>query len=160
MSDVLDERGEAVAVEIGEAAFYQHLDVTSEADWSRALEATLARFGSLDVLVNNAAILLMKALPDTELEEFERVVAVNQTGTFLGMKAAAAPMQAAGGGSIVNVASIDAVRAQNSLVAYCASKWAVRGMTRVAALELGPMTPFSMVSIAKPTTVGVPFQMT
>lgn len=137
VSDVLDERGAAVAKEIGEAALYQHLDVSSEADWSRALEATLSRFGSLDVLVNNAAILLMKALPDTELEEFERVVAVNQTGTFLGMKAAAVPMQAAGGGSIVNVASIDAVRTQNSLVAYCASKWAVRGMTRVAALELG-----------------------
>jgi len=137
VSDVLDERGEALARELGDAALYQHLDVSSEADWARALEATLGRFGSLDVLVNNAAVLLMKALPETELAEFEHVIAVNQAGTFLGMKAAVEPMKGAGGGSIVNVASIDGVRTQNGLVAYCASKWAVRGMTRVAALELG-----------------------
>jgi 3alpha(or 20beta)-hydroxysteroid dehydrogenase len=137
VSDVLDERGEAVAAQIGEAALYQRLDVTSEADWARAVECAVDRFGSLDILVNNAAILLMKALPDTELAEFQRVVAVNQVGTFLGMKAAFEPMKRAGGGSIVNVSSIDGLRTQNGLVAYCASKWAVRGMTRVAALELG-----------------------
>jgi 3alpha(or 20beta)-hydroxysteroid dehydrogenase len=137
VSDVLDERGAALAAEIGGAALYQHLDVSREEDWARAVDATLARFGSLDVLVNNAAILLMKSLPDTALAEFERVVAVNQTGTFLGMKAAFEPMKAAGGGSIVNVSSVDGLRTQNSLVAYCATKWAVRGMTRVAALELG-----------------------
>jgi len=137
VSDILDERGEGVAKELGDAAIYQHLDVSCDADWTRAVATTLARFGSLNVLVNNAAVLLMKSLPDTELAEFERVVAVNQTGTFLGMKAAVEPMKAAGGGSIVNVASIDGMRSQNSLVAYCASKWAVRGMTRVAALELG-----------------------
>ena len=137
VSDVLDERGEAVAAELGAAARYQHLDVTSEDDWARAVERAERELGSLDVLVNNAAVLLMKSLPETTREDFERVVAVNQTGTFLGMKAAVEPMKRAGRGCIVNVSSIDGVRTQNSLVAYCASKWAVRGMTRVAALELG-----------------------
>lgn len=137
VSDILDARGEAVAKDLGASGLYLHLDVTSEEDWSRAVERCTDAFGSLDVLVNNAAVLLMKSLPDTELAEFRRVVEVNQVGTFLGMKAAAAPMRRAGRGSIVNVSSIDGIRSQNSLVAYCASKWAVRGMTRVAALELG-----------------------
>jgi len=137
VSDVLDERGAALAREIGGQAVYHHLDVTSEADWAQAVARAEETFGSLDVLVNNAAVLLMKSLPDTERADFERVVAVNQTGPFLGMKAVIEPMKRAGGGSVVNVASIDAVRTQNSLVAYCATKWALRGMTRVAALEMG-----------------------
>src|SRR5690606_14794242 len=95
------------------------------------------RFGRLDVLVNNAAVLHMAAIPDTTVEDFWRVVRVNQIGPFLGIRAAVAPMRDAGGGSIVNVASVDGLRGQNGVVAYASTKWAVRGITRVAALELG-----------------------
>ncbi len=137
LADICDDPGEGVAGELGEAAHYVHLDVTSETDWRSAVEVATERFGSLDVLVNNAGVLLLAAIADTELAEFERVVRVNQIGTFLGIKAVIGPMQQAGAGSIVNISSIDGLSAQNGLMAYAASKWAVRGMTRVAALELG-----------------------
>jgi 3alpha(or 20beta)-hydroxysteroid dehydrogenase len=101
------------------------------------VEAATGHFGSPDILVNNAGVLLLAAIPDTELADFERVVRVNQTGTFLGIKVVSEPMKRAGAGSIVNISSIDGLSAQNGLIAYAASKWAVRGMTRVAALELG-----------------------
>ncbi len=100
LADVLDDRGEAVAKDLGAAALYLHLDVTSEADWRRAVDATTDRFGSLDVLVNNAAVLHMAAIEDTELSDFERVVRVNQTGTFLGIKSVVEPMRRGGGGSM------------------------------------------------------------
>ena len=137
LADVLDDPGEAVAKQIGEAALYLHLDVRSEDEWRRAVERTVEHFGSVDILVNNAAVLHMAAISETALADFERVVAVNQTGTFLGIKSVVEPMKAAGRGSIVNLSSIDGLRAQTGLVAYSASKWAVRGITRVAALELG-----------------------
>ena len=137
LADILDERGESLAKELGPAALYRHLDVTSEAEWRDAIDATLDHFGSLDVLVNNAAVLHLAAICDTELADFERVVRVNQIGTFLGVKCAAGAMQAAGGGSIVNISSIDGLRGQNGVVAYASSKWAVRGITKVAAVELG-----------------------
>jgi 3alpha(or 20beta)-hydroxysteroid dehydrogenase len=137
LSDIRDDLGEGVARELGDAACYVHLDVTSETDWQRAVGVATGRFGSLDVLVNNAAILLLAAIPDTELADFERVVRVNQVGTFLGIKAVVGPMREAGAGAIVNISSIDGLSAQNGLIAYASSKWAVRGMTRVAALELG-----------------------
>jgi 3alpha(or 20beta)-hydroxysteroid dehydrogenase len=137
LADILDEPGEAVAKELGDAACYVHLDVTNETDWKRAVARTVDRFGSLDVLVNNAAVLHMSAIADTELADFERVVRVNQVGTFLGIKSVVEPMKRAGRGSIVNVSSIDGLQGHNGAVAYCSSKWAVRGITRVAALELG-----------------------
>jgi 3alpha(or 20beta)-hydroxysteroid dehydrogenase len=137
LADIRDDLGEGVARELGVEAHYVHLDVTSEADWRRAVEETIARFGFLNVLVNNAGILLLAAIPDTALAEFERVVRVNQIGTFLGIKAVVGPMQEAGAGAIVNVSSVDGLSAKNGLIAYASSKWAVRGMTRVAALELG-----------------------
>ena len=137
LADVLDDPGEAVAKQIGEAALYLHLDVRCEEDWQRVVARAVERFGSLDVLVNNAAVLHMAAISDTALADFERVVAINQTGTFLGIKSVVEPMKAAGRGSIVNISSIDGTRGRNGLVAYGASKWAVRGITRVAALELG-----------------------
>jgi 3alpha(or 20beta)-hydroxysteroid dehydrogenase len=89
------------------------------------------------VLVNNAAITHFASITDTTLEDYNRVVSINQTGTFLGMRSCAEPMKAAGGGAIVNVSSIDGLQAKNGLVAYAATKWAIRGMTKVAALELG-----------------------
>jgi 3alpha(or 20beta)-hydroxysteroid dehydrogenase len=137
IGDVLEAEGEAVAKELGDAAAFVRLDVTSEADWARAVERTTARFGGLTALVNNAGVLQMKPLEETTLADYERHVRVNQIGPFLGMRAAVPALKAGGGGSIVNVASVDGLSAKPNIVAYAATKWALRGMTRVAALELG-----------------------
>jgi 3alpha(or 20beta)-hydroxysteroid dehydrogenase len=137
IGDLLEAEGEALAKELGDAAAFVKLDVGIEADWSRAVERTLARFGRLDVLVNNAGVLAMKPLEETTLADFERHVRVNQIGPFLGMRAAVPALKQAGGGSIVNVSSVDGLSAKPNIVAYAATKWALRGMTRVAALELG-----------------------
>jgi 3alpha(or 20beta)-hydroxysteroid dehydrogenase len=137
VADILEERARLVAKELGGASVFERLDVTSEEDWQRVVAATADRLGAVDVLVNNAAVLHMAAIEDTALADYERIVRVNQVGTFLGIKAVAPVMKRAGRGSIVNVASIDGMSAKNGIVAYAASKWAVRGMTRVAALELG-----------------------
>lgn len=137
LADVLDELGEKVAAELGDAALYVHLDVTQEADWERGVAATLERFGRLDVLVNNAAILHIAPLEQTSLEDWERVTSVNHTGPFLGIRAVAPIMREGGGGSIVNVSSIDGLEGMNFIVAYGATKWALRGLTKCAAIELG-----------------------
>lgn len=140
IGDLLEAEGEAVAKDLGDAAAFVRLDVSSEADWARAVERTLARFsgpGGLSVLVNNAAILDMKPLEETTLADFERHVRVNQIGPFLGMRTVLPALKAAGGGSIVNVSSVDGLSAKPHIIAYAATKWALRGMTRVAALELG-----------------------
>lgn len=137
LADVRDELGSAVAKELGDAAHYAHLDVTEETDWRRGVEAACERFGGVDVLVNNAAILHLESIEDTTVEDFRRVVDVNQLGTFLGIRAVVAPMRAGGGGSIVNVSSIDGLEGMNGTVAYASSKWGVRGISRVAAIELG-----------------------
>lgn len=136
LADVLDAEGEAVAKDIGDAARYVHLDVSSEHDWRHAI-ATAEDVGPLNVLVNNAAILRFNAIVDTTLEEYLQVVMVNQVGTFLGIRSAVEPMKRAGGGSIVNISSIDGIGSKNSLVSYSSSKGAVRSMTKTAALELG-----------------------
>lgn len=138
VGDVRDDAGAAVAAEIGAAARFVHLDVTSEESWAGAVDAAVDAFGSLTVLVNNAGIAEGSSLADTTRESYERVIAVNQTGVFLGMKAVIEPMTAAGGGSIVNVSSIDGLVGMNNVVSYVASKWAVRGMTKTAAMELAP----------------------
>ena len=137
LGDIRDEDGEKVAKDLGTGAHYVHLDVTSEDDWRKAVNEAIDRFASLDVLVNNAAVLLMAAIEDTSLADFERVVRVNQMGTFLGIRSVLAHMKGVGKGSIVNVSSIDGMTAKNGLVAYSSSKWAVRGITRGAAMELG-----------------------
>jgi 3alpha(or 20beta)-hydroxysteroid dehydrogenase len=137
LGDVLDEPGGKLAAELGDAAHFLHLDVTQEDSWRRAVAAAGERYGRLDVLVNNAGILHFSRLEETALEDFERVVRVNQTGCFLGMKAAIPALRAAGGGSIVNVSSIAGLQGVWSGVSYTASKFAVRGMTKSAALELG-----------------------
>jgi 3alpha(or 20beta)-hydroxysteroid dehydrogenase len=137
IADLLEGDGARVAREIGAAARFRRLDVTSEASWGDVVGDTAGELGGIDVLVNNAGVLHMAALDETTLADYERVVRVNQVGPFLGMKAVAPWMKQAGRGSIVNVSSIDGMSAKNGLVAYSASKWAVRGMTRVAAIELG-----------------------
>ncbi|MFC0108543.1 3-oxoacyl-ACP reductase [Kibdelosporangium aridum] len=137
IADILDEQGKELAAELGAAAVYQHLDVTSEEDWTAAVERTLTEFGALNVLVNNAGIVHVKSIVDTTLAEYERVIKVNQVGTFLGMRAAIPALTEAKGGSIINVSSVEGLGGMAFLMAYTASKFAVRGMTKAAAMELG-----------------------
>jgi len=136
IADVLEEPGRALAAQLGEAARFQRLDVSQEGEWEAAMAAAEA-MGPLNVLVNNAAILHAAAITQTSLADYQRVINVNQVGTFLGIRAAIEPMRRAGGGSIVNISSIDGLQSKNGLIAYSASKWAVRGMTKCAAIELG-----------------------
>jgi 3alpha(or 20beta)-hydroxysteroid dehydrogenase len=135
--DVLDDKGKAVAESFGDSVRYMHHDVTSEDDWASAVAATVEAFGQLDVLVNNAGILKFGRIEDMPLAEFRRVVEVNTFGQWLGMKSVIAPMREAGGGSIVNISSIEGFAGASGLSAYSASKFAVRGMTKAAAQELG-----------------------
>ena len=136
IADVLDDLGETLAKELGDAARFVHTDVSSEDDWARTIAAAEG-LGPLNVLVNNAAILVFNSIADTTLDEYMRVIKVNQVGTFLGMRSAIEPMTRAGGGSIINISSIDGIGSKNSLVSYSSSKGAVRSMTKTAALELG-----------------------
>jgi 3alpha(or 20beta)-hydroxysteroid dehydrogenase len=136
LADVLDTEGERVAAELGDAARYISADVRHEGDWERIVAAA-EEMGSLTILVNNAAILLSRSIADTTLDEYQQVIAVNQLGTFLGMRAAIEPMRRAGGGSIINISSAAAIAPMPRQIAYAGSKGAVRAMTKVAALELG-----------------------
>lgn len=137
IADVLDAEGERLAAELGQAARFVHHDVTDEAGWQRLLAQTAQAFAPVDVLVNNAGVLLFKTIADTSKAEFERILAVNLVGCFLGTKLAGAQMVARGRGSIINVSSVDGMKGANGLGAYSASKWAVRGFTKVAAMEFG-----------------------
>jgi len=112
------------------------LDVTNEEEWQTAVSVTESAFGPVTILVNNAGILRAIPMPLMALEDYQSVIDVNQTGVFLGMKSVVASMAQAGGGSIVNTSSIDGFQGSPTLLAYVAAKFAVRGMTRVAALEL------------------------
>jgi 3alpha(or 20beta)-hydroxysteroid dehydrogenase len=136
--DVLDDRGAALAAGLDERACrYVHHDVTSEAGWAAAVAAAVGSFGKLDVLVNNAGVLTFAPIADMPLAEFRRVLEVNAVGCWLGMKAVIEPMKAAGGGSIINISSIEGLTGAAGLSAYTASKFAIRGMTKSAAQELG-----------------------
>ncbi|MET7438118.1 MULTISPECIES: glucose 1-dehydrogenase [unclassified Streptomyces] len=134
VADVLDDQGEALAKEIG--ARYVHLDVSREDDWRAAVDAARTAYGHVDGLVNNAGILRFNELVGTPLEEFEEVVRVNQTGVFLGIRTVAPEIAAAGGGTIVNTASFAGLTGMAYVGAYAATKHAIVGLTRVAALEL------------------------
>ena len=134
---MLGEGGERTAGEI-ERAEYAHLDVTSEQEWDDVVADVMGRHGRLDVLVNNAGIALMGRLVNTTVDDWNLTMAVNQTGVFLGMRAGARAMIEAGdGGAIVNISSVAGMEGLFGSTAYGASKWAVRGMTKVAAKELG-----------------------
>jgi cyclopentanol dehydrogenase len=138
LGDILEKEVRFVADEIragGGAAEAIELDVTSPRDWIAAVELTETTFGRLDVLVNNAGIIDEGGAVDEDLEAWHRVIAVNQTGMFLGMKHAVPAMRRAGGGSIVNVSSTLGVVGADDYIAYQASKGAVRQMTRSAALS-------------------------
>ncbi len=135
--DVRDDQGRYVAAKLDEQSCrYVHLDVTREDDWAAAVTATEETFGRLDVLVNNAGILTFAPIAEMSADSFRRVLEVNAVGCWLGMKAVIEPMKRAGGGSIVNISSIEGFTGAAGLSAYSASKFAVRGMTKAAAQEL------------------------
>ncbi|MCP5043610.1 MAG: SDR family NAD(P)-dependent oxidoreductase, partial [bacterium] len=139
ITDILDAEGKQTAQSIGDSAIYCPHDVRHEDSWAEVVARAQSAFGKLDILVNNAGILHMAPMLETSLEDYMRVVEVNQVSCFLGMKAVAEPMREAGGGSIVNISSIAGLTGTPLLIAYTASKFATRGMTKVAALELGPL---------------------
>ncbi|WP_327253317.1 SDR family NAD(P)-dependent oxidoreductase [Streptomyces sp. NBC_01244] len=137
LGDVLDEQGTAVAKEIGEdRARYVRMDVSREEDWASAIAAAKEAFGPVNGLVNNAGILRFNELTATPLEEFQQVVQVNQVGAFLGIKSVAPEIEAAGGGTIVNTSSYTGLTGMAYVGTYAATKAAILGLTRVAALEL------------------------
>lgn len=135
--DVLDELGEKVAAELGSATAYHRLDVRKPEDWATAVAAAEQAFGAVNVLVNNAAILEVASFEEHTHARFQEVLDVNLVGPFLGMQAVIPGMDEAGGGSIVNVGSIDSLEGEVGIAAYGASKWGLRGLTKCAALELG-----------------------
>jgi len=138
IGDLLDEDGTALAEELGDAARYVHLDVTSDDEWRSAVELTISEFGRLDVLFNNAGIFNGGELQRYEEKLWQEMLDVNLTGAFLGMRAAADAMIAAGGGSIINTSSIEGLRGTPWAHGYVASKWGLRGLTKSVALELAP----------------------
>jgi 3alpha(or 20beta)-hydroxysteroid dehydrogenase len=135
IGDVLDDRGSALARDLGNAVTYLHHDVTSEADWDRAVK-TAEAMGGLHGLVNNAGIYQPKSLMETDTELWDRHMRINQTGCFLGMKAVVPAMEKTGGGSIVNISSGAGLRGSPQAFAYATTKWALRGMTKSAAMDL------------------------
>jgi 3alpha(or 20beta)-hydroxysteroid dehydrogenase len=141
LADVLDAQGRTVADSLGQKAHYVHLDVREATSWTKAVAEGERLFGPLSVLVNNAAILGGGGVEDATPEDFMEVVAVNQLGCFLGMQAAVRSMRrnsAGVVGSIINVSSTGGMVGYPGAIAYAGSKWAVRGMTKAAALELAP----------------------
>jgi len=164
IGDVLVDQGEALAKVLGTAAVFVPLDVSEEADWKTAVAAAEELGGRLDLLVNNAAILAPSPISAITKEHFDEVMHVNVLGVLLGMKHAAAAMKRAGGGTIINVGSIASMAAFANGGAYLASKWAVRGITKAAALEMA-RDDIRVVSIHPgwfdtPMTQGLPDELT
>ena len=137
IGDVREDEGKKLAAELGNRATFMRHDVTSEAEWA-AVVAAAESFGGLHGFVNNAGIFVPKTLLETDAELFERHTRINQFGCFLGMKAVAPAMERSGGGSIVNISSVAGLRGSPGAFAYSATKWALRGMTKSAAVDLAP----------------------
>jgi 3alpha(or 20beta)-hydroxysteroid dehydrogenase len=163
IGDVRDDEGKALADELGDAARYVHLDVTEAEDWASAVATAVQEFGKLNVLVNNAGIANGSTLQQFDRGQWDRIIAVNLTGTFLGMQAAADALIAAGGGSIINVSSIEGIRGTPWAHGYVASKWGVRGLTKSVAMELAPhnvrVNSIHPGLIRTPLTAGIPEDM-
>ncbi|MEU0222226.1 SDR family NAD(P)-dependent oxidoreductase, partial [Streptomyces sp. NPDC006265] len=136
VADVLDAEGEKLAAELGGPARYAHLDVGTEDGWQTVVAETERELGPVSVLVNNAGILEWGTIEEQSLESFRRVIDVNVQGAWLGIHTAAASLRRAGGGVIVNVSSIAGITGYAGIGGYVASKWALRGLTKAAALEL------------------------
>lgn len=138
ISDVLDAEGAALATELGAAARYIHLDVTSPDEWAAAVALCVGEFGGLHILVNNAGIFGGAAIVDHPLDLWQRIMDINLTGVFLGIRAATTAMIASGGASIINISSVAGLRGAPGGSAYVASKFGVRGLTKAVAAELAP----------------------
>ena len=138
ITDRDEDEGTAVADGLGDACRFLPQDVASETDWQRVVGEIIALHGRIDVLVNNAGIFRILGLEATSLEVWDQMIAINQTGVFLGMRSVAPVMRANGGGSIINLSSIAGLAAAPRAHAYSATKWAVRGMSKSAAVELAP----------------------
>src|SRR5258705_3328232 len=138
LTDV-SENGRAVAAELGDRGHFVSHDVTKEADWERVIEQALARFGRLDVLVNNAGVFKPASLRDTDIASWDLHYRVNQLSMFLGMRAACEPMAKAGGGSIINISSKAGMSKGPGMFAYASRKWAVRGMSQLAPDDYAPL---------------------
>ena len=139
ITDLRDVLGEQLAAELGPDTFYQQLDVTREDDWDAAVAATVERFGTLDILVNNAGIGAFGTLEGLDLKTHHEMTDINLHGVYLGMRAAKAALVATGNGAIVNISSIDGIVGVLGMTSYAGTKFAVTGMTRSAAIELGPL---------------------
>ena len=133
LTDLNKEKGEALSAELGENALFVSQNVTSAEDWAKVVEEAEKAFGKVDVLVNNAGITMAKSILQMTEEEYRRIVDINQLSVFLGMKTVIPAMQKAGGGSIVNISSMNGLVA--GAVGYTDTKFAVRGMTKAAAIE-------------------------
>ena len=141
ITDILDSDGEKTATRLspdGSSCMFVHHDVTNEEHWNEAVKRTLDAFGNIDVLVNNAGIFERGTVLDTSLEMFEKTMDINVNGVFLGMKTVAPHMVARKSGSIINISSVAGLNGTPGFLAYGASKWAVRGMTKGVAKELAP----------------------
>lgn len=138
IADMLAEAGAELARELGETAYFQRTDISREGDWVALLAATEERFGTPDVLVNNAAVQRFRSILECEADDFRRIIDVNLVGTFLGVKMIGGAMVRRRRGSIVNISSVDGMRGANGYAGYSTSKWGVRGLTKVAAMEFGP----------------------
>jgi 3alpha(or 20beta)-hydroxysteroid dehydrogenase len=138
IADIADDLGKALATELGESAHFAHLDVSDEDNWTSVVNEAVATFGPVTTLINNAGILMFSELVKTETAAFERLFRINQLGCFLGMRTVTPVMTENGGGSIVNTSSIEGLKGMPTLVAYVSTKFAIRGMTKAAAMELGP----------------------
>ncbi|MFE7492164.1 glucose 1-dehydrogenase [Kitasatospora sp. NPDC057541] len=137
ITDVLEDDGKATAAELGERARFVRHDVTSEEEWQRVVDFAVAEFGAVHGLVNNAGISTGTLLADESVEHFRRVLDVNLTGVFIGMKTVVPALRAAGGGSIVNISSAAGLMGLALTAGYGASKWGVRGLSKIGAVELG-----------------------
>lgn len=137
LCDVLEDQGQATAASIGPAAIFRRMDVTCADQWAKAVAEAEAEFGSVDVLVNNAALIEQVPFDDVTEDLFKAVFAVNALGTFLGMKAVVPAMRRVGKGSIVNISSTAGIHSSGGL-AYTGSKFAITGLTKTAAHMLGP----------------------
>lgn len=138
VADVYEREGQSVANELGDAASFHQLDVSIESEWQQLVEAVIARHGRIDALVNNAGVVHFSLIDQLTEQDLDRVLGVNLKGPLFGVKHVGRVMKAARQGAIVNISSVDGTRGANALAAYSASKWAVRGITRTAALEYGP----------------------
>ena len=137
IADVLEKEGLTLADELGDQAIFSRLDVTSDNDWTATVAAAEDTFGPVSVLVNNAAIVHFGPIAETEPSAWRRVIDINLTGTYLGIRAVVPSMRKTGGGTIVNISAAAGMTGQSGVGAYVASKWGGRGLTKTAALELG-----------------------